>query len=209
MVAGSNQIVLSWDPSSGASSYILERSLDANNWSTIASGLTATSYTDSGLNYSTTYYYRATAVSNVGNSDASPVIAAVTQAQPDQITAHGLALVAAKGQLFSNPVATFTDANATTGASAFTATISWGNGRSTTGTITGSNGAFTISGVHLFAALGNDQVRITITGPNSTDVVITSEVRVETLAAFRASARVRLSRRLANKIPKALKPRRD
>ena len=42
-----------------------------------------TSFTDSGLNYSTIYYYRVLAVSSAGTSAASLAVGAVTSAQPD------------------------------------------------------------------------------------------------------------------------------
>ncbi len=65
-VFGLNAIVVSWSASAGASSYVVERSLDANTWSVIASGITATSFVDAGLAYSTIYYYRVLAVSSAG-----------------------------------------------------------------------------------------------------------------------------------------------
>ena len=77
-LAGLNQIVVSWSSSPGASSYIVERSLDGSTWSTIAAGVTATSFADSGLNYSTIYYYRVLAVSSAGTSPASVMVSATT-----------------------------------------------------------------------------------------------------------------------------------
>jgi hypothetical protein len=77
VAVGPHQIDLSWDPSSGATQYAVERSLDAGTWIRIATGVT-TSFSDSALNPSTTYYYRVLAVSGAGQSTASAVAAAET-----------------------------------------------------------------------------------------------------------------------------------
>jgi hypothetical protein len=44
------------------------------------------------------------------------------------------------------PVATFTTPDLYDGAAAFTATIAWGDGHTSTGLITGSTGSFTVRG---------------------------------------------------------------
>ena len=79
-VFGLNAIGVSWSASAGASSYVLERSLDANAWSVIASGITATSLVDAGLTYSTIYYYRVLAVSSAGYSPPSAAVGVATKA---------------------------------------------------------------------------------------------------------------------------------
>src|SRR5262249_33575754 len=58
---------------------------------------------------------------------------------------EGTALVTA------TDVASFTDGNVTDTASAFTATIDWGDGTTSAGTIVGSNGSFTVEGGHTYA----------------------------------------------------------
>ena len=60
-------------------------------------------------------------------------------------------------------VATFTDTNLSDTASAFTATIDWGDGTTTVGVVSGSNGAFTVSGGHSYADEGSYALRTTIT----------------------------------------------
>src|SRR5258708_17305909 len=42
-------------------------------------------------------------------------------------------------------IATFTDSNATDAATGFTASINWGDGTTTAGTVSGSNGSFTVA----------------------------------------------------------------
>src|SRR5208282_1030833 len=58
--------------------------------------------------------------------------------------------------LTSQTVATFTDTNASDTAGIFTATINWGDGTTSAGTITGSNGAFAVAGSHTYADEGSE-----------------------------------------------------
>jgi hypothetical protein len=61
-------------------------------------------------------------------------------------------------------VATFTDSNAGDTAASFTASIDWGDGTTTTGTVLGSNGAFTVTGgPHTYADEGSAGVTTTVT----------------------------------------------
>ncbi len=53
--------------------------------------------------------------------------------------------------MFTGAVATVHDPGSTDPASAFTATIDWGDGTTTAGTVTGSNGNYTVSGSHTYA----------------------------------------------------------
>jgi len=72
-VPGNAQISLSWSASSGATSYRVYRGTTAGGESTtaVATGITTTSYTNTGLTNSTTYYYKVAAVNAVGTSGYS------------------------------------------------------------------------------------------------------------------------------------------
>lgn len=65
---------------------------------------------------------------------------------------------------YSGPTATFTDAaGAVSSASNFTATIAWGDGTTSAGTITASGaGAYSVSGAHNYASLGQFTIKTTI-----------------------------------------------
>ena len=63
----------------------------------------------------------------------------------------------------SSTVATFTDTDTSEAASAFTATINWGDGTTTTGTVSGANGSFTVAGGHSYADEGTDTLTVTVT----------------------------------------------
>ena len=79
----------------------------------------------------------------------------------------------------------------------FIATINWGNGRSSRGTISGSDGTFAVSGTHTFTTVGVHVVRVTVTmtAPDLAGVVMTSTVKVSTLSSIdrhsRSTARSR------------------
>src|ERR1700693_4627772 len=64
-------------------------------------------------------------------------------------------------------VASFTDGTNTDTAANFTATIDWGDGVTTAGTVVGSNGSFTVEGGHTYA--DDDVVFPTVTVTRTTD----------------------------------------
>jgi hypothetical protein len=66
------------------------------------------------------------------------------------------------GQAFTGTVATFTDTNTTDQVSNLTATINWGDGATSAGTVSGSSGSFTVTGTHTYAHDGSDAVLVTL-----------------------------------------------
>jgi len=93
--AGNTQISLTWTSSSGATSYNVYRGTAAGGESAtaIATGLTGTTYTNTGLTNGTAYYYTVKAVNTSGTSAASneahatPVLSA--PGAPSGLTATG------------------------------------------------------------------------------------------------------------------------
>lgn len=72
--------LLSWNTASSASSYELQSSTNGEDWSALASSISGTSYSWTGLTASTTYYVRVRAVNAVGNSDWSEPLSFTTLA---------------------------------------------------------------------------------------------------------------------------------
>ncbi len=75
--AGEAQVALSWSAVSGATSYSVKRaSVSGGPYATVATGLTATAHTDTGLVNGTTYYYIVTAHQGVAESARSAQVSA-------------------------------------------------------------------------------------------------------------------------------------
>jgi hypothetical protein len=70
--AGNAQVALSWNSASGATSYNVKRSLSSGGtYASVATGVTATAYTNTGLTNGTTYYFVVSAVNAGGESSNS------------------------------------------------------------------------------------------------------------------------------------------
>jgi len=84
---GVGQVTLSWTAGSGATSYKLYRStasgFESSNAAPVITGITGTSYTNTGLNSGITYYYQVVAVSNSLSSGFSAEARAMTSGSTD------------------------------------------------------------------------------------------------------------------------------
>src|SRR5205807_2256998 len=81
---GNAQVVLSWSAASGATSYDVYRSATSGGEGATPykSGITATSFTDTGLTNGTPYYYQVSAVNSSGESAGSAEVSATPHAIP-------------------------------------------------------------------------------------------------------------------------------
>ncbi len=85
--AGNAQVSLSWTASSGATSYNVKRAtVSGGPYTTIATGVTATSYTNTGLANGTTYFYVVSAVNASGESANSNQASATPTATSTTVT---------------------------------------------------------------------------------------------------------------------------
>lgn len=82
--AGNTQVTLGWAASAGATSYNLYRSTSSGGEGSTAyrTGLTALSFSDTGLTNGTTYFYQVTAVNSRGESANSSEASATPQLPP-------------------------------------------------------------------------------------------------------------------------------
>ena len=91
-----SQIDLSWTAAPGATSYVVKRSQTSGGpYSTIATGVTGTSYSDNGLSVLTTYYYLVSATNSNGSSGDSGETSATTKSSVTSVAPTGLAAAAA------------------------------------------------------------------------------------------------------------------
>ncbi|MDR3633360.1 MAG: hypothetical protein P4L84_05950, partial [Isosphaeraceae bacterium] len=109
------------------------------------------------------YSVTATVTNSDGNSAS-----AIDTANVSNMAATSRTVAASEGAAFDGIVATFTDAETELGASAFSATIDWGDGTTTVGTVAPDAsvaGQFDVAGVHTFNAAGAPAVVVQIAGP--------------------------------------------
>ena len=84
-----------------------------------------------------------------------------------------------EGTSFTAVVAHFSDANSAAAAADFAASINWGDGTTTTGTITAANGGgFDITGTHAYAHAGDQTATTTITGNGGGSADATASITV-------------------------------
>jgi len=100
-------------------------------------------------------------VMDAGGSTASITAAATIADAP--LAATGLAIDGVEGKSFSGNVATFTDGDPNGAASDYTATIDWGDGSTSTGTVTAAgSGGFAVSASHTYAEEGSYPITVQI-----------------------------------------------
>jgi hypothetical protein len=97
------------------------------------------------------------------------------------LSATAVNFSATAGAPFSGTVATFTTANKTDSAAAYTAVITWGDGSTSSGVITGSNGSFSVCGSHTYAAAGRYAVCVQISNPDTQSATASDTAMVTSL----------------------------
>ncbi len=111
---------------------------------------------------------------------ASPT-ATATVTEGDALSGTGVSFSAVAATAFSGTVANFADTNVTNTAADFTATIDWGDGTTTAGTVSGSAGSFAVSGTHTYAAAGPKTLSVTLSddAPGTATATTTSHATVQ------------------------------
>lgn len=96
------------------------------------------------------------------------------------LTAAGATFSATEGASWSGTVATFTDANTLDSIGSYSATIAWGDGNSSAGTIVAGGGAgqFVVQGTHTYAEAGAYAVHVTINDVGGSTAQATSTANV-------------------------------
>jgi uncharacterized repeat protein (TIGR01451 family) len=105
------------------------------------------------------------------NVDITPLSAANYTFQPARgtltvtpapLSATGVSFSATAGAPFSGTVATFTNADPFGSATSYTALISWGDGSTSAGVISGTGSTWTVNGSHTYTDPVNETVQVTI-----------------------------------------------
>jgi len=94
------------------------------------------------------------------------------------LTATGVPVSATASVSFSGTVATFTDANPDGKVSEYSASIEWGDGASSAGTVSVSGKGFAVAGTHTYAAGGEYATKVTIDDAGGSKATATSTANV-------------------------------
>ena len=121
-------------------------------------------------------------VSNGGSSAAAGTTATVTDAP---LAATATTISAVEGSPFSGVVASFTDPNPGATPSDYTATIAWGDGQTSTGTVTANGtGGFDVAGTNTYAEEGSYGIIVTIRDVGGASATANSTATVGDAALF-------------------------
>ena len=102
-----------------------------------------------------------TTLNSSGNQTLTATKAVAVERPP--LTGFGDDVLATPSVTFTNvEVATFTDLDTSDGGSEFTATINWGDGTSSDGTVTGTNGLFHVLGSHSYTTSGAFAIEVDV-----------------------------------------------
>jgi hypothetical protein len=88
----------------------------------------------------------------------------------------------------SGTLASFTDPNASDPAGVFSATVDWGDGSTSAGTISGGQGSFAVTGSHTFTAPGTYQITVTISRNGGTEATVTDSATITPATAVSATS---------------------
>lgn len=106
--------------------------------------------------------YSVTLTDDAPGTATSTATAAITVAEADSLAGAVTPITPVEGAAFSGAVATFTDNYTNNVAADFTASITWGDGTTTAGTVTLIGGSATVSGNHTYVEQGAYAFSVTL-----------------------------------------------
>jgi uncharacterized repeat protein (TIGR01451 family) len=123
---------------------------------------------------------------SVSGTSADPNSANNSRSATTQVSEAGIVMLTSTTttslQKVNNlTVATFTHANAVEAASAFNATITWGDGTTSTGSITLSNGTYTVAGSHRYRGSSTHTITTSVTEVNQAAQLLLYKMGDETV----------------------------
>jgi len=180
--AGNAQVALSWTASSGATSYTVKRATTSGGpYTTVATGVTATSYTNTGLTNGTTYYYVVSATNSAGEStnsaqaSATPTAGTQVPAAPTGLTATAGNAQVALSWAASSGATSYTVKRATTSGGPYT-TVATGvtaTSYTNTGLTNGTTYYYVVSATNSAGESTNSsQTSATPTGGTGTNALV-------------------------------------
>ncbi|HWD66265.1 MAG TPA: hypothetical protein VG405_13955 [Solirubrobacteraceae bacterium] len=106
-------------------------------------------------------------ITDTANTADTTTVTSTAGISKGQLAVQAQPVSAIAGSGFSGEIASFTNTDTSPSASSYTATINWGDGGSSTGTIqalSGTPGAFTVTGQHTYTTPGSYTITVTVTG---------------------------------------------
>jgi endoglucanase len=183
--AGNTQVALTWTASTGATSYTVKRATTSGGtYTNVATGVTSTSYTNTGLTNGTTYYYVVSAVNSAGSSanssqaSATPQATVTIPAAPTNLSGIAGNAQVALSWTASTGATSYTVKRATTSGGAYTnvATGVTSTTYTNTGLTNGTTYYFVVSAVNSAGSSGNsNQVSVTPIAGTSINAFATIE----------------------------------
>jgi hypothetical protein len=101
--------------------------------------------------------------------------------KPAPLSATAVNFSATAGAPFGGTVATFTNADPYGTAASYAATITWGDGSTSAGTVSGTGSTLTVTGSHTYADPKTYAVGVQISNPNTTTAQLTDTATVSSL----------------------------
>ncbi len=117
-------------------------------------------------------------VTIVGPVSSQISIASIASVSDAALTAGITSINATEGTMFAGAVATFDDANHGAAAGDFTASINWGDGTLSAGTVSGSGGSYSVAGSHTYVEEGNYSISIVVSDVGGSTATITGTAAV-------------------------------
>jgi hypothetical protein len=113
----------------------------------------------------------------INDADNNSLTAMAPAVVRNAVSANGINLISYTHVLFNGSVATFTDISPSGGAGA-TATITWGDGHISAGSISAVNGLFTVTGSNTYSAVGTYPISVSVNNAAGDSATATSTATV-------------------------------
>ena len=118
-----------------------------------------------------------------------------------RLSGTAAAFDASEGAVFSGAVASFSDANGGATAADFTATIRWGDGTTSIGTVTGT-GPFTVSGTHSYSEGGSYPTLVTIKDDGGSALTISGTASISDFPVSLEGVSLNVSKKFSGTVAK-------
>ncbi|HEV3004995.1 MAG TPA: PKD domain-containing protein, partial [Pirellulales bacterium] len=116
-------------------------------------------------------------------------------AQNTPLAGEGAAVAPTEGASFSGTLATFASSNTTAQIGDFTATIDWGDGATSAGTVVANpEGGFNVLGAHTYAEEATDAIHVTVADNASHTITIVGSAKVADAPLAAAGASIKIAR---------------